>query len=99
MQDPVHGVSIRNRKRNLRTFEDCFKGLTNHFIELPFIATSAVSWVAKHLKVNRKKAIAFLQYFVNRHIIYCVSSKPSAFKDDNSLYKFQVCPYLEIITF
>lgn len=76
MKDPKTGISVKDRKKALKTYKNCFVG------------KEAIDWLtSKGIVMNRDEGIQLCNEFIKRNIFVSASSKPE-FRDDNVFFRF-----------
>lgn len=75
MRDAKHGIRVENRRYRLKSYENCF------------IASQAVTWIAKHLGCSREEAVDTGQKMVRASVFHHVCREHD-FKDEYLFFRW-----------
>src|SRR5690242_12975622 len=103
LQDPCHGIAVKDRRLRLRKYPACFVGNCTARSrahpcpprrQLRDVARELVDWLMNHgWAARRDVAVTIGRRLVATAVIYPVSTT-AAFADQHLLFRFQVCACL-----
>lgn len=73
-----YGISLKTRRRGLRTFHHCFLG------------REAVTWLKQYLQISRADAIRLGQRLLEENWISALTSNSVSFENGDALYRFRL---------